>query len=777
MIRNYFLLTAVVLAGVSALSAEEKAPAPFNKAIVTEVVNQVELVDPSTLQGQAVEQDAVLNAPDLLRTGRRSRAQLTAEDGTVARVGANTVFSFEQDSRTINLQQGSILFNSPSGQGGGNIVTNAASASVLGTTIIVAATNNGGFKVLVMEGSAQVTFPNGVVQTLNPGQMSFVLPGGQPGPVVNFDLAKQTEGSDLLNGFSVALPSNEIIQLSVQSQQQEIEAGNLVETGLVVIGAVDRENLILIETNNMTDLNTTVNNESRSGGAVVDPRLRNALTVPLVIGDESDIPSENIFIQPVLVTREILIELGISPLLIEDDRLNYFIGVAGESIAFFQEDAYYLAVDLVQFDESAARFDEAVTFLGKDFILFENFTEFYGLNQANELGFVSNGTIYFNSGSGLSVYFGENMISGDLFLESLYGVLAEQAFIFNDYGNILMVAYDGSLVFDGSFVFAGSMGYGASAFGEEGGYYDYTSRFGRVEMYAKQDFSGVDSAFYAVDGGIYIEAGEIFGQRSYFFAATSFFDQGFFVASSDGDNDGFNFLGIQLVAGNDGYIQIDETVFISESGYILFDAEGSIDLLNSNIINVSSLDSRIIMDAENILTISDSEVFASNSGSISLKGNAILLNNTTLSAARFDSSEPEARVILAAMDAIETYDSSIFSNIINIQAGNLVQLTNTEVGEFFNQTSSINIAARTVVLENVILRSNGEAASVVLSSQQGRLNVTGTSSGVLPGHVNYINTQYEGGSYSLQPAQNVTYDPISNVGGGNSASPIHVRQL
>lgn len=777
MIRNYFLLAAVVMIGASTLSAVETTPTPFNKAIVTEVVNQVERVDPSTLQGQSVAPDAVLNAPDLLRTGRRSRAQLTAEDGTVARVGANTVFSFEQDSRTINLQQGSILFNSPSGQGGGNIVTNAASASVLGTTIIVAATNNGGFKVLVMEGSAQVTFPNGVTQTLSPGQMSFVLPGGQPGPVVNFDLAKQTEGSDLLNGFSVTLPSNEIIQLSVQNQQREIEAGNLVETGLVVIGAVDRENLMLIETNNMTDLNNNVNNETRSESNV-DPRLRKALTLPLVVDGESDIPSDNVFLEPVLITPEILIELGINPLLLGEDRTAYLLGVAAESITFFQEEAYFMEVDLSRFDERAGQFDEPITFFAKDFILFDSFVGFYGLNEADELGFVSNGTIYFKPDSGLSICACEITNQVDLFFETIAGVVIQDAFISNDAGSITMVAFEGSLVFDNAFVAAGSAGY--SSFSANGGddYFEDSTNYGRIELYAKDAFQARNAYFSASGSGIYIEASEISGEFASFSASFPYYSDDIFVTvESENGSEGFNFLGIQLVAGDEGSIVFQNSDFISQSGYILFDAEGSIVMENAYISNFSSLDSRVILEAEGAIELEYSQVNSSYGGSISLTGNAILLNNTTLSAARFDTSQPEASVILVARDAIETYDSSIFANIINIKAGNLVQLANAEVGNFYNETSSINIAARTVVLENVILRSNGEAASVVLSSQQGRLNVTGTSSGVLPGHVNYINTQYEGGSFSLQPAQNVTYDPISNVGGGNSASPIHVRQL
>jgi len=62
---------------------------------------------------------------------------LVAQDETVTRVGANTIFSFDPANRTIDLKQGSLLFHSPHGKGGGTIHTGSATASVLGTTLIV----------------------------------------------------------------------------------------------------------------------------------------------------------------------------------------------------------------------------------------------------------------------------------------------------------------------------------------------------------------------------------------------------------------------------------------------------------------------------------------------------------------------------------------------------------------------------------------------------------------------------------------------------------------
>lgn len=148
----------------------------LTKSKVVEVINEVSILSGESLEPVPATENMLFKAPDFLQTGRRSRARLEAEDGTITRVGSNTLFSFDESSRTINLKKGSVLFHSPEGKGGGRVVTASATASVLGTTIIVAATSNGGFKLLVLEGTAQVAFPDGTIQVLRAGQMTFVLP-------------------------------------------------------------------------------------------------------------------------------------------------------------------------------------------------------------------------------------------------------------------------------------------------------------------------------------------------------------------------------------------------------------------------------------------------------------------------------------------------------------------------------------------------------------------------------------------------------------------------
>lgn len=214
----------------------------LREATFTQVVNSVSVTDSQGNGSRPAQLNTKFATPEVIRTGVNSRAELTAADQTVTRVGANTIFSFKPEGRGINLQQGSVLFNSPSGKGGGTIQTAAATASVLGTTIIVSTTNNGGFKLLVLEGKAKATLPNGRDFVLKAGQMTFITPGMTQAPAVfEFRLGKQNDGSGLLKGFSKPLPAQDKVQQAVMLQEVKIANGDAVDTGLMIGQVVGNE--------------------------------------------------------------------------------------------------------------------------------------------------------------------------------------------------------------------------------------------------------------------------------------------------------------------------------------------------------------------------------------------------------------------------------------------------------------------------------------------------------------------------------------------------------
>jgi len=132
------LFSSIVLFGVLNVQA---ATVALNSAKVTETYEDVRLEEEKK-QRAAVVGDLIEGAKSLY-TGKKSRAELVFNDNTVARLGANSIFSFKPASRDMRLSSGFLLLQTPQGKGGAVISTPSASAAVLGTTIMLSASSGG----------------------------------------------------------------------------------------------------------------------------------------------------------------------------------------------------------------------------------------------------------------------------------------------------------------------------------------------------------------------------------------------------------------------------------------------------------------------------------------------------------------------------------------------------------------------------------------------------------------------------------------------------------
>jgi hypothetical protein len=226
---------------------------------LTQVVNDVKIISAANQNQKPATVNDVFAMPDILRTGAASRAELMAQDDTLTRVGANTIFSFDPANRTIDLKQGSLLFHAPHGKGGGTIHTGSATASVLGTTLIVTTTENGGFKVIALEGKVEVRFLNGLKQKLDPGQMTFILPGAnQLAPVIIFRLDELIENSLLVKGFAQTLQSLPLIENEMNTQLKLIHSGKLSDTGLYAGNSATPNQVEVLDINTISHGQQTV---------------------------------------------------------------------------------------------------------------------------------------------------------------------------------------------------------------------------------------------------------------------------------------------------------------------------------------------------------------------------------------------------------------------------------------------------------------------------------------------------------------------------------------
>lgn len=208
------------------------AAEPLTESTFTEIIQEANVVTAANKSGSPAKTNEVFKVPDLVRTGRDSRVELTAKDQTITRVGSNTTFTFAQGGREILLKNGGVLFHSPAGVGGGAIKYKGSSAAVLGTTEIGQVLPDGRFKVLDLEGNVEVSLVNGISVRLKAGQMVIVSPDGTKfSEVTNFNLAELASHLLLVVGFSEPLSSRSLIEAAIEQQNQDIANGRLTISG------------------------------------------------------------------------------------------------------------------------------------------------------------------------------------------------------------------------------------------------------------------------------------------------------------------------------------------------------------------------------------------------------------------------------------------------------------------------------------------------------------------------------------------------------------------
>jgi hypothetical protein len=224
--------TTLLICAFAAGLAPAMQSAPLAQGTFTEIIRNVNKLAPDGTAAPAAINETV-KAPDRVRTGAESRAELTAPDKTITRIGANTVFAFDTSQRVLHLDQGSVLFHAPKGAGGGTIKSGGASAAILGTTIIVSATPGGGFKLIALEGTAKATLENGKKASVKAGQLVYVLPGGKGfSDILTVNLGKLAANSQLVSGFSQPLPSVDLINAAIHQQHLLMSSGRAVDTGI-----------------------------------------------------------------------------------------------------------------------------------------------------------------------------------------------------------------------------------------------------------------------------------------------------------------------------------------------------------------------------------------------------------------------------------------------------------------------------------------------------------------------------------------------------------------
>src|SRR5882724_1620433 len=189
-----------------------------NGARVTQAIRNVQLLAPHAAPRPASINDNV-RAGTAVRTGSDSRAELAFTGRTLARLGANSVLSFDEGG--FDLANGSILLYLPKSSGGGRISTAVATAAGSSFTAMAEYRPKSWIKFIVLEGRGIVSLKHhpGEIRTLRAGQMIMVRPGAtklaEPQDV---DLSELIKTSLLITGFP-PLPSLNRILAEAENQQ------------------------------------------------------------------------------------------------------------------------------------------------------------------------------------------------------------------------------------------------------------------------------------------------------------------------------------------------------------------------------------------------------------------------------------------------------------------------------------------------------------------------------------------------------------------------------
>jgi ferric-dicitrate binding protein FerR (iron transport regulator) len=219
--------------------------AQLKEARVTSVVNDVKLISAQAAPLAATVGKSVRDG-EAIGTGAASRSELTFANQTIARLGAKTIVSISDGTRTMNLVEGAVLFQIPKDARETRIKTAAIAAASTGATGIIERHGQFYVKLLVLEGTVRCYLTNRLGESLlvHPGQILITKPDvtALPEPA-DFDIAREMKTCLLVREFQ-PLPSQRRIESEEQKQLNLIAKGTYIPSNLVISGRGTQVTLI-----------------------------------------------------------------------------------------------------------------------------------------------------------------------------------------------------------------------------------------------------------------------------------------------------------------------------------------------------------------------------------------------------------------------------------------------------------------------------------------------------------------------------------------------------
>lgn len=252
--RSRCFTLALFVSGLCVISFASGAD--LSQAVVQEKVNVVTLAQSLTSEAHSAGQGAVIHDKNVVRTGTESRASLEFADLTIARLGANALFTFDATARVMSVTQGAVLFSKPTNSGAVQLRSGAISGAVTGSTGFISTvpiegirkaghtrSNKKGATTLVgmlegkLQGGSRWTDSSGREQTtpfrLGPGELLVARPDGPP-RVAQFDIPRFLKTSPLIKGFTAPLPNAAALDRAVADYKADERHGFIEKTNVMV---------------------------------------------------------------------------------------------------------------------------------------------------------------------------------------------------------------------------------------------------------------------------------------------------------------------------------------------------------------------------------------------------------------------------------------------------------------------------------------------------------------------------------------------------------------
>jgi hypothetical protein len=207
-----------------------------NGARITYVSNDVRIGARPGSSGR-VSVGETVTAGATIESGTKARSELTFDNQTVARLGANTKLNLGAELATMELRDGAMLFQIPKG----------ASAEVTAGPITITSKRATGLlernrdtyiKLLLLEGEARVALSNrfGESMVVEPGQVLITGPKATSLPeAAYFDIVRAVRTCQLISEFP-PLRNQDAIGAEARKQIRLTNKGTYVPSNLVIFG-------------------------------------------------------------------------------------------------------------------------------------------------------------------------------------------------------------------------------------------------------------------------------------------------------------------------------------------------------------------------------------------------------------------------------------------------------------------------------------------------------------------------------------------------------------